>query len=446
MKKVLVLGAGWVSRPLVRYLMDSGFEVTVASRTVSKAEKLIEGHSLGRALSLNVDDVQAMRKLVQNCDVAVSLLPATRHLEVARACLDMGKHMATTSYVSPQMRALDAEAQEKGLLLLNEMGVDPGIDHMSAMQVIHSAEKAGGTLVGFSSWCGGLPAPEANDNPFGYKFSWSPKGVLIASRSSAKYLKGGGVIDITADRLFSDPAQVEIPSVGTFEGYPNRDSVSYMDTYGFSDRVKDIAWKMALIIQLGTLRNQGYCRLLTQLIQLGVIEDDPQQDFSGTTYRELMEKMFKQPVEETIPAKLGVDVKDSPLEPMKFIGLLDDKPIEVESGSLMDMLADRMQKALCYQPSERDMLLMRHDITFEYEGGKRRERITAIMVDYGIPNGDSSMARTVSLPAAIGTRMLLEDKIRLRGVQIPIVADIYNPVLEELEKMGIGFTETREKL
>jgi saccharopine dehydrogenase-like NADP-dependent oxidoreductase len=437
-KKILVLGAGLVSRPLVRYLMDSGFEVTVASRTVSKAEKLIEGHTLGKALSLNVDDVPAMRQLVQNCDVAVSLLPATRHIEVARACLDMGKHMSTTSYVSPQMRALDKEAQEKGLLLLNEMGVDPGIDHMSAMQVIHKEEKAGGTLVGFSSWCGGLPAPEANDNPFGYKFSWSPKGVLIASRSSAKYLKNGEVVDITADRLFSDPAQVEIPSVGTFEGYPNRDSVSYMDTYGFSDRVKDMF--------RGTLRNQGYCKLLTQMIRLGLIEDAPQQDFSNTTYRGLMEKMFSQPVGDSIAKKLGVDVKDSPLAALEFIGLLADQPIEVESGSLMDMLADRMQKTLAYKPGERDMLLMRHDITFEYDGGKRRERVTAIMVDYGIPDGDSSMARTVSLPAAIGTRMLLEDKIRLRGVQIPVVADIYDPVLEELERMGIGFKETREKL
>jgi saccharopine dehydrogenase-like NADP-dependent oxidoreductase len=417
--------------------MDSGFEVTVASRTVSKAEKLIEGHSLGRALSLNVDDIQAMRRLVQDCEVAVSLLPATRHIEVARACLDMGKHMATTSYVSPQMRALDAEAQEKGLLLLNEMGVDPGIDHMSAMQVVHTEEKAGGTLVGFSSWCGGLPAPEANDNPFGYKFSWSPKGVLIASRNPAKYIKDGGVVDISADRLFTDPARVEIPGVGTFEGYPNRDSASYMDTYGFSDRVKDMF--------RGTLRNQGYCKLLTQLIRLGLIEDDPQQDFSGLTYRGLLEKMFSKPVEETILAKLEVGAPDSPLEAMKFIGLLSDRPVEIESGSLMDMLADRMQKALCYQPSERDMLLMRHDITFEYEGGKRRERITAIMVDFGIPDGDSSMARTVSLPAAIGTRMLLEGKIQLRGVHIPVVADIYDPVLEELEKMGIGFKETREK-
>jgi saccharopine dehydrogenase (NADP+, L-glutamate forming) len=437
-KKVLVLGAGLVSRPLVRYLMDSGLGVTVASRTVSKAEKLVEGHKLGKALSLNVDDLPAMRQLVKDCDVAVSLLPATRHIEVARACLDMGKHMATTSYVSPQMRALDSEAQEKGLLLLNEMGVDPGIDHMSAMKVIHTEERAGGTLVGFSSWCGGLPAPEANDNPFGYKFSWSPKGVLIASRNPAKYLKGGKVVDVPAERLFFDPAQVDIPSVGAFEGYPNRDSVSYMDTYGFSDRVKDMF--------RGTLRNQGYCKLLTHLIQLGLIEDAPQQDFSNTTYRGLMENMFKQPLEETIPAKLGVAATESPLEAMKFIGLLGDQPVEIASGSLMDMLADRMQKSLAYKPGERDMLLMRHDITFEYDGGKRKERVTAIMVDYGIPDGDSSMARTVSLPAAIGTRMLLEDKIRLRGVQIPVVADIYDPVLEELEKMGIGFKETREKL
>ncbi len=438
MKKVLVLGAGLVSRPLVRYLMDSGFEVTVASRTVSKAERLVEGHSRGRALSLNVDDIQAMRRLVKECDAAVSLLPATRHIEVARACLDLGKHMATTSYVSPEMRALDAEAREKDLLLLNEMGVDPGIDHMSAMKVIHAEEKAGGTLVGFSSWCGGLPAPEANDNPFGYKFSWSPKGVLIASRRPAKYLKDGSVVEVPAERLFSDPAQVDIPEVGAFEGYPNRDSVAYMDTYGFSKRVKNMF--------RGTLRNQGYCRLITQIIRLGLIEDEPQQDFSGMTYRGLMERMFSRPLEETIPAKLGVDAKDSPLEAMRFIGLLDDRPVEIERGSRMDLLADMMQKSLCYRPGERDMLLMRHDITFEYEGGKRKECITAIMVDFGIPNGDSSMARTVSLPAAIGTRMLLEEKIKLSGVHIPVVPEVYDPVLGELENMGIGFKEIRKNV
>jgi len=435
-KKVLVLGAGLVSRPLVRYLLDHGYAVTVASRTVAKAEKLVAGHENGRALALNVDDVEAMRRLVAECDAAVSLLPATRHPEVARACLDLGKHMATTSYVSPAMRALDAEARDKDLLLLNEMGVDPGIDHMSAMKVIHQAEQQGAVLVGFSSWCGGLPAPEANDNPFGYKFSWSPKGVLIAARNSARYLRDGRVVEVPAERLFAEPATVEIPGVGTFEGYPNRDSVSYLDTYGFDERVRDMF--------RGTLRNQGHCRLYTQLIALGLLEDEPQRSFAGLTYRKLLEQIVGAPVEQAVAGKLQVEPGQSPLEALRFIGMLADEPVAVEQGSVMDVLAERMARHLAYRPGERDMLIMRHDITFQLPDGAR-ETVTAIMVDYGIPGGDSSMARTVSLPAAIGVRLLLEGRIPLRGVQIPVRPEIYEPALQELEKLGITFTETRTR-
>jgi saccharopine dehydrogenase (NADP+, L-glutamate forming)/spermidine synthase len=289
--------------------------------------------------------------------------------------------------------------------------------------------------VGFSSWCGGLPAPEARDNPFGYKFSWSPKAVLTAARNPARFLRDGREVEIPSERLFSEPAHVEIPGVGDFEGYPNRDSVSYMDTYGFGSAVRDMF--------RGTLRYPGHCRLYTQLIQLGLLEDAPRQSFEGMTYLGLMEKLAGSPARESIPARLSVPAGESPLQALEYIGLLDDKPVEIGDGSVMDMLADRMNKALAYRPGERDMLLMRHDITFSYDEGKRRERITAIMVDYGIPDGDSSMARTVSLPAAIGVRMLLEGHIRLRGVQIPVDPDVYNPVLGELERLGISFTETR---
>jgi saccharopine dehydrogenase (NADP+, L-glutamate forming)/spermidine synthase len=437
-KKVLVLGAGLVARPLVRYLLDHGFEVTVASRTVSKAEKLVGDHPHGRALPLDVEDREAMRRLVAGTDVAVSLLPASLHVEVARACLDHGKHMVTTSYISPAMKALDAEAKKKSLLLLNEMGVDPGIDHMSAMEVIHREEAAGWTLVGFSSWCGGLPAPEANDNPFGYKFSWTPKGVLLAARNSARYLKGGQVVEIPAERLFADPAHVEIPGLATFEGYPNRDSVAYIETYGFGPEVKDMF--------RGTLRNLGHCRLYTQIIRLGLLENETVRDFTGKTHLGLMEEIFGKPVREKIPERLGCKPDDSPLEALAYIGLLEDTPIAVRRGTVLDVLADRMAKALAYRPGERDMLVMRHDLTFSRDAGKRRERVTAIMVDYGIPDGDSSMARTVTLPAAIGVRMLLEGTIAERGVHVPLEPGIYEPVLAELAELGITFTETRTTL
>ncbi len=437
MKKILVLGAGLVSRPLVRYLLDHGFMVTVADWEVAKAQEIIDGHAHGQAMAFDVNQQQALCDLVAGGDLTVSLLPAQMHIKVARCCLDLGKHMVTASYVSPEMRALDQEAQEKGLLLLNEMGVDPGIDHMSAMQLVHTEEKAGGTLVAFSSWCGGLPAPEANDNPFGYKFSWSPKGVLTAARNGARYRQGGQLVEINPDQLFATPATVNIDGVGNFEGYPNRDSVAYLKTYGFSDAVTDMF--------RGTLRNRGHCALYRQLIALGLFDDQSQRDFSQQTYRGLMDELCGGPVRETLPAKLGVSAEESPLRALEYIGLLDDTAVEIKSGSLMDLLANQMNKALAYQPDERDMLLMRHDLSFTYDGGQRRERVTAVMVDYGIAGGDSAMARTVSLPVAMGVRMLLEGRLQLTGVHIPILPEIYQPVLAELAELGIGFQESRQR-
>ncbi len=438
MKKVVVFGAGLVARPLVRYLLDHGFFVTVASRTVSKAQKLIDGHPQGRAETLDADNESAIKSFVADADLAVSLLPAPKHPTVAKACLELGKHMVTTSYVSPQMMELDNEARDNDLLLLNEIGVDPGIDHKSAMEVIHAEEKKGATLVGFNSWCGGLPAPEANDNPFGYKFSWSPRGVLVAARNSARYLKDGKVVDVEPKNLFGDPAIVEIPGVGTFEGYPNRDSVSYMDTYGFDPKkVKNIF--------RGTLRNLGHCKLYTQIIDLGLIEAEPEHDTAGLSHAQFMEKFLGGDPQKIIPEKLGVAADDSPLTALDYIGMFSDEPIGQDKISTLDLMANRMAATLTYKDGERDMLLMRHDLTFEYKAG-HKECVTAIMVDYGIAHGDSSMARTVSLPAAIGARMILENKISSRGVHIPIEPAIYEPILKELKNLGIGFTQTRKKL
>ncbi len=438
MKRVVVFGAGLVSRPLVHYLLKRGFQVTVATRTPSRAEPLVSGFEHGRAIECNADDNQALREQVRQADLAVSLLPAPRHPVVARACLDFGKHMVTTSYVSPVMREFDEEARKKDLLLLNEIGVDPGIDHMSAMEVIRGEEKKGGVLTGFVSWCGGLPAPEANDNLFGYKFSWAPRGVLTAAKNSARYLKNGKIVTIPAAKLFAQPEMVDIPGVGTFEGYPNRDSVSYIQTYGFSKKVKTVF--------RGTLRNPGHCKLYTNLIRLGLFEDEPKYPLRGLSYRAFMEKLFDAPLWETIPARLRLPSNETPLAAMKSIGLFSLSPIPMESGSPLDVLAERMQASLKFEPGERDMLLMKHIFTFEYPKKKARAQIVAQLTDFGIPGGDSSMARTVSLPAAIATRLILEGAIRQRGVVVPVMEEIYRPVLDELATLGIKLTEKRTRL
>ncbi len=263
MKNVLVLGAGLVTRPHVRYLLDvPDLRVNVASRTVSKAEALIDGHPRGVALALDVSNEAELEDLIQQADLAVSMLPYAYHPAVAALCVKHGKHMVTTSYVKDQMRALDGAARKAGIILLNEIGVDPGIDHMSAMKVIHQVEQAGGRVASFLSWTGGLPAPDANDNPFGYKFSWSPKGVLMAGTNPARFQRHGEIVEIPGEELFDNYWPVKVEGLGELEGYPNRDSLPYAETYS----INPSDWMFR-----GTLRYPGWCATLKKAGRDGVL-------------------------------------------------------------------------------------------------------------------------------------------------------------------------------
>ncbi len=434
MKKVLILGAGLVSRPMVRYLLDKGFSVTVATRTVSKAEALIAGHPNGRAARVLVDDQDALRALVADADLAVSLLPATHHVKVARLCLELGKPMVTTSYISPQMKALDQEAKDKGVLLLNECGVDPGIDHMSAMRVIDAVRAKGGKIDSFVSWCGGLPAPEANDNPWLYKFSWSPRGVLVAAMSPARWIEGGEERTVEAGTLFENYRMVEVPGAGAFEGYPNRDSTGYIEAYGL-DGIETML--------RGTLRYPGHCGRWQHLVRLGLM-DASEQVPGGLTYAGLLRRKVggRGTVEQATARFLGLDMDSPDMGAMRWLGLFSDEPIPVE-GAAIDVLADLMARRMPFGEGERDMLVMKHEFVASYPDGKQ-ETLFATMVDYGIPGGDSSMARTVSLPSAIAVRMILEGEVELVGVHRPVLPELYGPILSELEELGITVEETSQ--
>ena len=433
MKKVLLLGAGLVSNPLVQYLLEQGYSLTVASRTVSKAEALVKGHPNGTALALNVKDGEALDNLVGSHDLTISLLPYTFHLKVAEASLKHKKPMVTTSYVSAEMDALDNRAKEAGILILNECGLDPGIDHMSAMKIIHKAEAEGGKIIHFRSFCGGLPAPEANDNPFGYKFSGSPKGVLMAGRNNARFLEDGEVKEIPGKILFDSCKMMTVPIAGEFEGYPNRDSVPYKAIYDLKD---------AKTVLRGTLRNQGWCKTLKKISDLGLVTDD-EQNFQGKTYADVLRDLVGAGKDEDLRSATALKVglpKDHPvLDRLDWLGLFSDDAIPIESGGTIDMMTARMIEKMSFTEDERDMIVLNHD--FEVHYSDRKERITSTMVDYGIPGGDSSMARTVSLPAAIATRMILEGQIADTGVLIPIKPSIYNPILDELETMNIKMVE-----
>jgi saccharopine dehydrogenase-like NADP-dependent oxidoreductase len=459
-KKILVLGAGLVSRPMVRYLLDvPDFEVIVATRTVSKAQELVGTHPRGKAIALLVDDDAALGRLVSECDLAVSLLPYTYHVKVANHCLEYRKSLVTTSYVSDAMRALDAQAKAAGVIFLNEIGLDPGIDHMSAMKIIHDVQKAGGKVASFMSYCGGLPAPEANDNPLGYKFSWSPKGVVMAGRNDARYLKDGKEVFVPGADLFGHRWPLKVADGFEFEAYPNRNSLPYIELYGLAG-VKTML--------RGTLRNFGWCETLKAVADLGILKDDsvrtgiakltpaawlrqyaPARDMTDSV-EESDRVPSRSGLRADVAAKLGLKESDPVLQRFAWLGMFDEKPIGLEQGSNLDILAKLMLDRMTFKPRERDMVVLHHEFIAEYPATRNSSlvtrnsaRIFSTLIAFGEPGGDSAMARTVSLPAAIGVRMILHGELKLTGVQIPVVPEIYEPVLAELTRLGIECKERK---
>jgi saccharopine dehydrogenase-like NADP-dependent oxidoreductase len=455
MKRVLILGAGLVTGPMVKYLLDKGYQVTLASRTVAKAQAMLGDHPHGEAVAYDIEadpEGAALDELVARSDLAVSLLPYIYHVRVARACLAFrGKPMVTTSYVSPAMRELDAPAREAGLIILNEVGLDPGIDHMSAMQIIHRVQDAGGRVDGFMSYCGGLPAAEANDNPFGYKFSWSPRGVLLAARNAAHYLRDGKEVHVSGEKLFQHYWLLDVEGLGRFEAYPNRDSVPYRDTYGIGD---------TSTMYRGTLRYPGWCDTLDKIRRLGFLDEAERSlegapggasSSEGVTYAQFMRGMAGKSAQEAPDARaavadyLGIPVEDEFIQKLDWLGLFSDEPIQVSRGksSPLDLLTGAMLKRMQYAPGQRDLVLLVHHFDASYPGG-RKEHIVSTLEAYGVPGGYSAMARTVSLPAGIAADLILRGEITATGVQVPVTPELYEPILAGLKELGIECTETVE--
>ena len=436
MNKVLVLGAGMVSRPLVRYLLDlPDCHVVMASRTVSKAEVCIDSHPDGTAKSLDCTDAPALEDLVINSDVVVSLLPYVYHVEVANLCIKHKKHLVTTSYVSKDMKALHTKAQAAGILLLNECGLDPGIDHMSAMRVIHEVAKNGGKITSFRSTTGALPSHEANTNPFGYKFSWAPRGVLLASRNPAKWLQDGEIISIPGKELFENYTLQDIENVGSFENYPNRDSVPYKEIYGLMD---------AKTVYRGTFRMSGWCETMRHIAALGWLQDTKIKEFTGKTYGSLTRHLIKAKPEtnlkEATASTLGLTQFSTVLKRLEWLGLLnEDLTLPTDRNTPLDWLNVLTLQKMSLGKNERDMIVMHHEFIASYPN--KKEYITSTLVNYGIPNNDSAVARTVALPAAIAVKMILNKTITITGVHIPVQPAIYNPILDELAEMDITFKE-----
>jgi saccharopine dehydrogenase (NADP+, L-glutamate forming)/spermidine synthase len=435
MKKILVLGAGMVSKPLVQYLLNQqDYFVKMVSRTLSKAEKNIGSHKNGIAEALDVEDKAKLETLVTEADLVVSLLPYMFHVEVARFCIKHKKHLVTTSYVSDEMRQLDQDAKDTGVILLNEIGLDPGIDHMSAMRIIDNIHERGGKVVSFKSTTGALPAHEANTNPFGYKFSWSPRGVLLASRNPSKWLEDGEILSFPGEQLFENYVLQDVPNVGTFENYPNRNSLPYQNIYGIGE---------AHTVYRGTFRMVGWCETLKMIVDLGWLSEKAVENFSGQTYRDLSAHLINAKsnsnVVEATAKHLGLKLYSTAIKRLEWLGLFSQQPLSDKCKSPLDFLNQLTMQKMTIGSHEKDMIVMHHEFTADFP--EKVESITSTMLQYGIPGGDTSIARTVAYPAAIAVKMILNGEINLTGVHVPVIPEIYNPVLDELAAMEIGFEE-----
>jgi saccharopine dehydrogenase-like NADP-dependent oxidoreductase len=432
MKKVLILGAGMVVKPMVHYLLENNIEVTIASRTQSKADKMLEGYKGGRSVAWTVDQTEMLDDLIAGHDLVVSLLPYAHHVTVAQKCIVHKKDMVTTSYVSRKMKDLDEKARAAGILIMNEIGVDPGYDHMTAMEIIDRVHEAGGKIDEFYSLCGALCAPEAADNPFRYKFSWAPKGVVMAGNNGAQYLKNGEVISLDTADLFKNPMEVDFPGLETMHVYPNRDSLQYIDLYGIHE-VKTMF--------RGTFRYPNWCEALDLIKELNLISYD-ELDLRGKTYAQVTAELNGFSVEnlkEEIKQKFNLDKNHVGYKAVEWLGVLENKSIPLEKGSTFDFTSDLMIEKMMMSDDERDMVIMKHIFNITRADGQK-EKIEARMIDFG--NSDyTSIARTVALPAAICAKLILNGEITDTGVHIPIIKSIYLPVLGELKNYGITMEE-----
>ena len=432
MKKVLLLGAGMVAKPIAEYILENNLELTIASRTLEKAEKLIGGKKNGKAIAWNTDQTEVLEKLISEHDITVSLLPYTFHVAVAKLCIKQGKNMLTTSYVSDKMKALDNAAKQAGILIMNEIGVDPGFDHMTAMHVIDKVHENGGKIREFYSLCGALAAPEEANNPFGYKFSWSPRGVIMAGNNSATYLKNGEVINIPTEDLFKNPLTIDFPEVGEMEVYPNRNSLDYIDLYNL---------KGIKTMYRGTFRYKNWCEIMDALKTLGMVSYD-RKSFEGKTYRKVMARqmeVYPANMKEKAAERLNLPINSPAIIAMEWLGLFSDDLVKMTEGSTFDLTTERMREKMMLPEGGRDMVIMLHSFLVENADGTK-EVIKSRLLDFATKE-NTSIARTVALPAAIAVRLILEGKIKDTGVQIPIRKNIYEPVLAELKTLGIGMTE-----
>ena len=443
MKNLLVIGAGRSATVFISYILDqareNNFMVTVADADIELAKKKINNHPNGRSTWLDASKHNDRKDLIQRHDVVVSLLPPQMHLEVAQDCIVLGKHMVTASYVSKQVFRLGDEARQRALVFMNELGLDPGIDHMSAMQRIHQIQKQGGNITAFYSYTGGLVAPESDDNPWHYKFSWNPRNVVLAGQGTAQFLEDSKLKYIPYRRLFRQYRVVDIPGMGPYEVYANRDSLLYKEAYGLQ-KVKTLF--------RGTIRHKGFCDAWNALVRIGLTDATfPIVDSDKLTYHDLMEAFLgisqhTGSVKDRVAKMLEIEPDNEIMQKLEWLGLFSKRRIKVQNATPALILENLLLEKWALQPTDRDMVIMQH--VFEYEINRKRKKLTSTLVMRGEDSEQTAMSKLVGLPLGIFVKLLMQGKIATTGVNIPTMPEVYEPVMAELETFGIRFIEKEE--
>ncbi len=444
MTKLLVLGAGRSSSSLIRYLLDyaasCNWQVIVADVSLPAAEEKVQGHARGKAISFDINNPDS-ETAIESSDIVISLLPAMLHARVASCCLKHSKHLFTASYVSDEMKRFHDEALSKGLLFLNECGLDPGIDHISAMKVIERIRAKGGVLTSFESFTGGLIAPGTDPgNLWRYKFTWNPRNVVMAGQGTAKYLEDGKFKYIPYQRLFKNVTPISIPGVGEFEGYANRDSLQYIETY----QLQNIKTMLR-----GTLRNKDFCKAWDVFVQLGCCDDSyPMEGVEKMTHASFIDSFLAGKGDADIKSKfvrhLNLPEASGVTGRLAWSGFFSNEPVGLKTGTPAQILEHILNKKWKLNTADRDQVVMWHRFIFELHGEKRE--VQASLVATGSDSVNTAMAKTVGLPLAIAAKLLVQKKVRTRGVAIPVMAEFYNPILEELAEHGIRLSESERVL
>ncbi len=441
MNKILILGAGRSATALINYLLDeasnNGWYVTVADSNLQAAQDKVGSHPAGRAIWLNVTNVDDRKAAIAKADVVISLLPPFLHTMVAEDCLILSKHLLTASYVSQGFYSKADEVREKALIFMGELGLDPGLDHMSAMERINEIRADGGKITAFRSFTGGLVAPESDDNPWHYKISWNPRNVVLAGQGTAQYLKGGKYKFVPYQRLFTQAVPIDIQGMGTYEVYPNRDSLLYRSSYGLDDIPQLIR---------GTIRHTGYCAAWNALIVIGYTNADfPIMHSEDLTYHQLTEAFMgnnnkEATLKESVANLVGTPINSDIMQKLEWLGIFSRRKINLVNATPAKILEELLLEKWALKPKDKDMVIMQHE--FEYTKGDKNYLLTSTLVMEGDDSANTAMAKLVGLPLGITAKMVMAGKLTTPGVNIPVLPEVYTLVLRELEKMGIKFKDT----